>query len=145
MKASIDGGARATGRRREGRDGAPNFILAALLFLLPGCGGKSTAEWVEQLRAKDSAERLHAIKALGQRGKEADVIVPALAGALRDEDAFVRRDAAEALGRLGASAKAAVPGLQAATRDRNAGVRQEAAKALKRIDPEAAGGAGAGR
>jgi len=43
------------------------------------------------LRAKDSAERLHAIKALGQRGKEADVIVPALAGALRDEDAFVRR------------------------------------------------------
>ena len=64
MRASIDGGARAMGRRRLGWGGLTLFFLSALVLLLSGCGGKSTAEWVEQLRAKDSADRLHAIQAL---------------------------------------------------------------------------------
>ena len=114
-------------------------LLAGLCLALSGCGGKSTGEWIEQLRHKEAAQRLHAVKALGERRTEAATVVPALAETLRDEDAFVRRDAAAALGQFGAGAREAVPALAAATQDRNAGVRQEAAKALKRIDPDGAG------
>jgi HEAT repeat protein len=118
------------------------ILLAVLGMPLLGCGGKSTGEWVEQLRSKNSSERLHAVKALGARGKEAEVVAPALAEALKDEDAFVRRDAAQALGELGAGAKPAFPALLAAARDKNAEVRQKAVKALKRIDAQAAASAG---
>jgi HEAT repeat protein len=115
------------------------LLLPGLAVLLPGCAGKSTGEWVAQLRSRDSADRLHAVKALAGRSGEAAAVVPALGEALRDEDAFVRRDAAEALTSFGAAARPAVPALLAATQDRNAGVRKAAAKALGRIDPEAAG------
>ena len=113
-------------------------LLAVVGIAQSGCGGKSTGEWIEQLQSKNAAERLHAVNALSKRGREADVVAPALAGALKDEDAFVRRDAAQALGELGAGAKPAFPALLVAARDKNAGVRQKAVEALKRIDVEAA-------
>jgi HEAT repeat protein len=125
-----------------GRRGLKALLAAGLAIVLSGCGGKPTAEWIQQLHGKEAAQRLHAVKALGERCAEADVVVPALAETLRDEDAFVRRDAAAALGKIGAGAKTAVPALLAAMQDRNAGVRQEAARALKRIDPEAGAKAG---
>jgi HEAT repeat protein len=118
-------------------------LWAAFGMLLCGCGGKSTADWIEQSRSKNSADRLHAIKALGNKSREAEVVAPALADALKDEDAFVRRDAAQALGELGGGAKAAVPALLVAARDRNAEVRRKAVKALKQIDAQAAANAGA--
>ncbi len=120
----------------------PVVLFAVLGMSLTGCGGKSTAEWIEQLQSKNSSERLHAVKALAARAKEAGVVAPALAEALKDEDAFVRRDAAQALGELGAGAKPAFSALLAAARDKNAEVRQRAAKALKRIDAQAAANAG---
>ena len=114
------------------------YVILCLVALSAGCGrGKSTADWIEQLQSKDAAQRLHAVKALADRGKEA-VVVPALALALRDQDAFVRRDAAHALGRIGPEARPATPALVAALKDKNLGVRQAAAKALKQIDPDAA-------
>ena len=137
MAAPTEGEAR---RERRARGGARTMLLlAGLAILSPGCGGKSTGQWVAQLRSRDAAERLHAVKALGEKRGDADVVVPALAETLKDEDAFVRRDAAEALGKIGAGARSAVPALLTATQDRNLGVRKEAARALNRIDPEAAG------
>jgi HEAT repeat protein len=117
------------------------MLLVTLAVVLVGCG-PSTSDQLEQLRSQNSAQRLHAVKGLGQRGAEADVVVPALAEALKDPDAFVRRDAAAALGKIGPEARGALPALLVAWRDRNQRVRQEAGKALKRIDPDAAGKAG---
>ena len=120
------------GRTEPG--GLSRLLAACLALALGGCG-KSTAEWVEQLRAKDSALRLRAVKALGERGGEVEVVVPALAGALKDSDPFVRRDAARALGKLGARARPAAPALVAALRDRSPAVRKAAAEALGKVDP----------
>jgi HEAT repeat protein len=114
------------------------LVLVLCAFLLAGCGGRSTGEWVEQLRSRDSAQRLHAARALGDRGREAPVVVPALAGALKDEDAFVRREAAHSLGKIGPDARPAASALTVALRDRKPDVRKAAAESLKNIDPDAA-------
>ena len=112
-------------------------LVLFLVVLSAGCGrGKTTADLLEQMRSKESTQRLHAIEALRDRGKEA-AVAPALALALRDEDAFVRRDAAEALGRIGADARQTTPALVATLKDKKANVRLAAAKALSRIDPDA--------
>jgi HEAT repeat protein len=105
------------------------------VFLLVGCGGKSTDERLTQLRDKDSAQRLHAIKELREKKSEAGAVVPALAQALGDEDAFVRRDAARALGGFGANASSALPALRVAAKDRNTHVRQAATEAIHQITP----------
>ncbi|GEM_PF-3302996 len=127
-----------TGTNGGMRKRFPVILLTVLGITLYGCGGHSTKGWIEQLRPKNSAERLRAVKALGKKSREAEVVTPAIAVALKDEDAFVRRDAAEALGELGAGAKSAFSALLEAAGDKNADVRRQAAKALKRIDPEAA-------
>jgi HEAT repeat protein len=118
------------------------LLLVFLAALVAGCGGKTTDEWVGQLRSGDGAQRLHAVKALGDKGAEAPTVIPALTDALKDQNAFVRRDAALALGRLGAEAKPAVPALLAARRERERSVRKAADEALKKIDPQAAARAG---
>jgi HEAT repeat protein len=113
--------------------------VLCLVVLLAGCArGKSTDEWIEQLQTGDGVGRLRAIKALSTRGKEVEVVVPALAKALTDKDPFVRRDAAMALGRIGPEARTALPFLQATRKDQNARVRRAASNALKQIDPAAA-------
>ena len=106
-------------------------------LLLAGCGGKPTADWLEQLRSKDAAQRLHAIKALETKRSEAAAVVPALARVLGDEDAFVRRDAAKALGHFGPEARPALPALRPLLRDRNPSVRKAATAALGTIEPVA--------
>jgi HEAT repeat protein len=109
-------------------------IVPIALVLLVGCGARPTTDVVEQLKAKDSAERLHAIRALVERPAEAAVVVPALSEALKDSDPFVRRDAAHALARLGPEARPALGALRPLLKDRNQGVRKAAADALKKID-----------
>jgi HEAT repeat protein len=112
------------------------LILGSCLLLILGCDNKSTSAWVAQLQSKDSAERLHAIKALERKKSDAATIVPALTQALDDEDPFVRRDAAKALGRFGREARSALPTLTRLLRDQNAGVRKSAEEAVKKIDPD---------
>jgi HEAT repeat protein len=119
------------------------LVLLGVVVLLAGCGGKPTSALLEQLRSRESAQRLRAIKALERKRSEAAVVVPALAQALADEDAFVRRDAARALGRFGTDGREAVPALVPLLRDRNAGVRKAAAGALRAIDPATAARLGA--
>jgi HEAT repeat protein len=115
------------------------YLIVGMLILLCGCSHKeSTADWLERLHANDSAVRLHAAKALGEKRADVHIVVPALADALHDQDAFVRREAANSLGRIGPEARTAVPALLTATQDRQPKVRQAATQALKQIDPEAA-------
>jgi HEAT repeat protein len=106
----------------------------ALAILLAGCSSRSTEDWVAQLKAKDGADRLHAIRALGDRPADAHVAVPALKDTLGDHDPFVRRDAAIALGKLGPAAQPAAPALRGLLKDRNHGVRKAATEALKKIE-----------
>jgi HEAT repeat protein len=115
------------------------LALAVLMgVLLPGCGKKGTADWIQDLGSADSSVRLHAVNALGGRRGEAPQVVPALARALQDPDPFVRREVANSLGRIGPDARDAVPGLVACVRDRQPHVRKAAVAALKKVDPEAA-------
>ena len=118
------------------------LLLVSLAALLTGCGGKTTDEWVGELRSGNGAQRLHAVKALGETGAEAPAVVPALTEALKDENAFVRRDAAVALGKIGPNARPAVPALLAARKEKERSVRKAAEEALKKIDPQAAARAG---
>jgi HEAT repeat protein len=113
-------------------------VWVVWMVLLLGCGEKSTTDRLEQLRSPEAAQRLHAVKALGENRSEASRVVPALARALEDEDAFVRRDAAQALGQFGPEGREALPALRALLKDRNAAVRRAASGALKKIDPEEA-------
>jgi HEAT repeat protein len=118
------------------------LVSGALLLLLAGCG-RTTSEWIDQLHAGDSSQRLHAVHALQERRGDTQQVVAALTAALKDEDAFVRRDAARALGKFGPDAAEAAPLLTAAAhRDHNAHVRKAAADAVKQIDPAAAKKAG---
>jgi HEAT repeat protein len=110
------------------------LAIGSVVLLLAGCTSRPTGDWVEQLKAKDGSERLHAIHALSQRPGEADVIVPALSAVLKDSDPFVRRDAALALAKLGPDARAALPGLQPLLKDRNQQVRKAATDAVKKIN-----------
>ena len=111
-------------------------LLAALALALGGCGAsKSTGEWIELSKSKDSADRTRAIRELAERTADADAVVPALTAALSDVDAFVRRDAARVLGQFGPNAAMAVPALQTAARDKNQNVRQTALEALRQIAP----------
>jgi WD40 repeat protein len=66
------------------------------------------------------------------------VLVSALAEALRHEHAVIRAGAADALAQLGPAAKAAVPLLLELTKDKSKVAREAAAAALEKIDPEAA-------
>jgi HEAT repeat protein len=112
--------------------------LAAALLAAAGCGrGKTTQDWVAQMKDSDSAQRLRAVKAVAASRSEAALVVPALAEALKDPNAFVRRDAAEALKKIGPDARPAVPAILATLRDRNRSVRKAAAEALQSVDPEA--------
>jgi HEAT repeat protein len=114
-------------------------MLVGVSLLLVGCARKkSTADLVAQLKAPDSAQRLRAANALGQRKSEAAVVVSPLAEALADNDAFVRREAANSLGKIGPDASEAVPKLIVAAKDPQPKVRQAALDALMNIDPAAA-------
>jgi HEAT repeat protein len=112
-------------------------MVAALAVAWTGCGSQPTADLVAQARTGDGSEKVHAIRSLGDRPKDADRSVPVLIELLANEDAFIRRDAAQALGRLGPKAGSAVTALRTATRDKNAHVRRAAADALQKVDPAA--------
>jgi HEAT repeat protein len=113
------------------------LCVLALALTLGGCA-RSTDDLLRQLKHTDVVERREAIRALGERGSDAEHIAPALIEALHDESHYVRRDAALALGKLGPGARSAAPALVTARKDRDPNVRRAAEEALKHLDPEAA-------
>ena len=76
------------------------LFLIGLALVLAGCG-KSTEDWLAQLKDGDVVKRRQAIRELGARNADASQIVPALTEALRDESGYVRHDAATTLGKFG--------------------------------------------
>ena len=43
-------------------------LISGLAIMLLGCGRReSTADWMDRLHSQDSATRLHAVKALGEK------------------------------------------------------------------------------
>jgi vesicle coat complex subunit len=122
------------------------FVLL-LCLIACGCGKKSTAELISDLKSPDDKDRIIAVRTLPGKQGDATQVVPALIEALKDKDADVRRSAAIKLGSFGEQANDAVPALQAAQHDPDARVRESAGMALSRIDPKLApkGFAGKGR
>jgi HEAT repeat protein len=100
-----------------------------------GCGKKSTDELIADLKGSQDRDRIIAVRSLPERRQDADRVVPALIGALKDHDGDVRRSAAIGLGCFGEQARDAIPALQTAEHDRDARVREAARVALSRIDP----------
>ena len=115
-----------------------SLLRCALLFPLlvfgVGCS-RSTANWAEELKSADSAQRLHAVLTLQKRTNEPKTVVPLLIQTLGDEDVFVRRDAARGLGHFGVAAQPAIPALRMLLRDPEPSVRKAAQQALVKIDP----------
>src|SRR5260370_22488305 len=132
-------------------------VVAALVLLVPGSpfylpkrlakdaarksakyDGRSTREWVEDLKSSDPETRYRAIKALGAMGDEADEAVPALAAILTDDsDREARHQAALSLTKMVPVSRAAVPELARALKDPEPFVRMNAARALARLGKEA--------
>jgi HEAT repeat protein len=111
------------------------FVLLLCLLACAGCGKKSTAQLIEDLKSSQERDRLIAVRLLPQRKGEAAQVVPALIGALKDEGSDIRLSAAIGLGYFGEQARDAIPALQEALRDRDGRVREQAGVALSRIDP----------
>jgi HEAT repeat protein len=111
------------------------LVLLLCLVACGGCGKKSTAELVADLKSPQEGDRIKAVRLLPQRKADAVQVVPAMIDALKDKDGDVRWSAAIGLGYFGEQARDAIPALQAAQRDRDARVREAAGVALSRIDP----------
>src|SRR6516164_8165911 len=109
------------------------FVLLLCLLACAGCGKKSTAQLIEDLKSSQERDRLIAVRLLPQRKGEAAQVVPALIGALKDEGSDIRLSAAIGLGYFGEQARDAIPALQEALRDRDGRVREQAGVALSRI------------
>ena len=112
------------------------FLVPCLALLAAGCG-RSTDDWLHQLRDPEVVKRRQAIRELGSRSGEVERIVVALTETLRDESSYVRHDAAITLAKFGVAAKPAAPTLSQLLEDRELSVRKAAQAALQKIDPEA--------
>jgi HEAT repeat protein len=112
------------------------LALSLCLLACGGCGKqKSTDELVKDLKSSEERDRIIAVRLLPQRKGEAEKVVPALTGALKDQAEDVRLSAAIGLGYFGDQARDAIPALQAAEKDHDGRVREAAGVALSRIDP----------
>jgi HEAT repeat protein len=107
------------------------------LLALAGCNrAPATDELLEDLSSPAEADRIKAVRWLGNRQREGSKIVPALTESLGDIDAGVRRSAAIGLGYFGAEAECAIPSLEKAQNDTDVRVRMAAKSAIARIRGE---------
>jgi hypothetical protein len=111
------------------------FVLLLGVLACTGCGKKSTDQLIDDLHSHQVKDRLIAVRLLPQRRGEAEKVVPALIGALKDSEDDIRLSAAIGLGYFGDQARDAIPELQKAQNDEDARVREAARVALSRIDP----------
>ena len=95
-------------------------------------------EWIEQLEAVEAQDRYEAAQALGEKGPEVELAVPALITALsKEEVAGVRWGIIWALGRIGPAAPGVLDTLVTALSDPDDHIRHEAARALGTMGPSA--------
>lgn len=124
---------------------------AGILFLIvamacdsdPGHGGRSSAQWVSQLRTGEDTNKVEAARALGKIltiRPDYPIVVAALVGALRDTSDAVRIAAAHALTADGVDTRAAVDGLHEVMHDSaHADVRAAAVMIVSALGPARAG------
>jgi HEAT repeat protein len=112
------------------------LLVTSLALLAVGCG-RSTDEWLQQLKNPDVVKRRQAIRELGSRSGDDERVVAALAESLQDESGYVRHDAATTLGKFGPAAKPAASNLTKLLKDKQLSVRKAAEAALQKIAPEA--------
>ena len=112
--------------------------------------GKTTTEWIQQLKTSAGKERLQAIQALSTMMSTAGTplpptkaapAVPHLAAALKDPDPMVRQFAVGTLGQIGPLAKEAVPQIAELLKDKDMYQQRNAALVLGKIGPDAASAA----
>src|SRR5262249_38557105 len=103
----------------------------------PTYRGKTVAAWKAILKKGDPRQRLTAVLALGEAGRDALPALPELTAVLKDPQVLVRRAAAQTLAGLGADAAPAVPALAKALRDPDPVVRQLAGQALTEVGESA--------
>jgi HEAT repeat protein len=116
----------------------PRWFPLLILLACAGCGKKSTADLIADLKSSEDRDRIIAVRLLPERKADAAEVVPALIEALKDKESDIRISAAIGLGYFGEQALDAIPALEGAQRDRDARVREAAGKALSRIDPKRA-------
>jgi HEAT repeat protein len=112
------------------------LLVTSLALFAVGCG-RSTDEWLEQLKNPDVVKRRQAIRELGSRSGDAERVVAALTESLQDESGYVRHDAATTLGKFGPAAKPAASNLTKLLKDKELSVRKAAEAALQKIAHEA--------
>jgi len=123
--------------------GTKSVVLLGVLFLTTVAvaaqdeeatyRGKTVAAWKAILKKGDPRQRLTAVLALGEAGREAVPALPELTAALKDSQVLVRRAAAQTLAGLGTDGAPAVPALARALRDPDYSVRQLASQALSEV------------
>jgi HEAT repeat protein len=102
-------------------------------------GPKHVPKMIELVQSeKSGAQRMRAMRALGQFGPRAEEAVPVLIEALSDRQCQDRDVAAESLGKIGRRPQQTVPALVQALRDPDDRVRTTASRALSRFGEEAA-------
>jgi HEAT repeat protein len=120
-----------------------HLLLVVLILLPAGCNsraeplrshGKTVAEWLEELKHPDPAQRKKAVLALGHVGNADAAAIPAVVAAIGDPDSRVRDQAVLSLLRLGPLARQALPALTAAQNDPDDTVREHAVRAVARIE-----------
>lgn len=99
--------------------------------------GRTLAEWVNDLSARDEITRSQAADAVAKYGPNAKSAVPALSKILADPKDFAWFNAVDAVKALGPSAGEAVGTLSQLLRNRDPGVRLTVAYALGELGPAA--------
>jgi HEAT repeat protein len=99
----------------------------------PTYRGKTVAAWKAILKKGDPRQRLTAVLALGEAGRDAVPALPELTAVLKDSQVLVRRAAAQTLAGLGTDAAPAAAALAKALRDADPLVRQLAGQALTEV------------
>lgn len=118
------------------------FILLLVASLaLPGCnrtrttlGGKSPADWAEQLKSSNAEERTNAMVSLARIAEEDPAAVPYLAEGLKDPAHENRMTALMLIQRLGPRGKDAVPALREAEKTGDARFKEQVAQTIRKVE-----------
>lgn len=126
----------------------PSAIIASTLMVVsacdsdPGYAGRSSVDWIAELRSGNAAGKAEAARALGkvlESRPDYPTVVTALVAALRDTSDVVRIAAASALTAEGVDTQAAIDGLHEVLHDSShADVRTSAVLIISSLGPKRA-------
>jgi HEAT repeat protein len=112
-------------------------IRSAAIETLARMGKPATDALAGALKSDEKEVRLYAVDSLGKNKDHPELVLPLLAGALKDRHWGVRQNAAIWLRTFGPAARQALPALFEAFTDEDSRVPNAAAKAVLAIDPMA--------